>query len=100
MKLNRNHYLLIGILLLLFGAQFRLVESYVLNEPVSAFLAQRFGTKAENAAFTVASWIPSSQEPQLRRVTPPKFVGWGLLSAGGILVLQSLAMRKPDAAPK
>mgnify|MGYP006952657772 CR=1 FL=1 len=32
MEFNRNHYLVVGVIIFLLGLQLRLVESYTLNE--------------------------------------------------------------------
>jgi len=41
MDLTRNQWFLIGLLLLLLGTQFRLVESVDLTPKLTAFLAER-----------------------------------------------------------
>ena len=40
---NRQHLLLAGLLLFLLGMQFRLVESFTLNERSSRFVAAQLG---------------------------------------------------------
>ncbi len=97
MKLNRNHYLLIGVVLMLMGLQFRMVDTFVLNEPVSRVLRRQAQTPAAQTVALAQRFVPTPQSMQLHPVRPPKFVGWALLSVGSVLVLQSLAMRKPGA---
>ena len=41
--MNRNHFFLVGLVLLYVGLQFRFVETFVLNDKSSKFLAQRLG---------------------------------------------------------
>ena len=41
MELNRNHYLVLGVILLLLGIQFRFVETYHLTDETSQFLSER-----------------------------------------------------------
>jgi hypothetical protein len=90
-KLNRNHYFLIGLILLFLGLQFRMVDTVVLNEPVSQVVRrQGQGTGGQPLAFA-----QRLVTPQLHAVRPPKYIGWVLLSVGGVLVLQSFAMPKP-----
>jgi len=95
-KLNRNHYFLMGLVLLFLGLQFRFVESIVLNQPTSEFLAKRLGTPQENATFRLTSLFPRETTTPLRTVTPPRWIGWALVSVGAVLILHALAMRKPE----
>ena len=46
---NRQHLLLVGLLLFLLGMQFRLVESFTLNERSSTFVARWATTASANA---------------------------------------------------
>ena len=90
MEINRNQYFLIGIVVLLLGLQFKSVESYVLNAKSSQFLAERFSSTA-TADGTLASVGPAP----LRTLRPPIWLGYALISVGAVLVLHSLAMKKP-----
>lgn len=94
MELNRNHYFVVGIILLILGLQFRFVESYMLTEETSQFIAKRMD--AQSASANPFSGLLSIPMPQSRRtISPPKWLGWSLISVGAILTLHSLAMRKP-----
>ncbi len=95
MKLNRNHYLLIGLVLVFLGLQFRLVDTFVLNEPLSKVVRRQAQTPTAQTVAFAQRFVPTPQAMQLHPVQPPKFIGWVLLSVGSVLVLQSLAMRKP-----
>jgi hypothetical protein len=98
MELNRNQFLLIGLVIVLLGVQLRAVEAYVLNETSTKFLARQ-KVKAEEK--TIWNWptslagegsIPISK----KRIEPPRWIAWALLCVGGVLVLHSFAMPKPD----
>jgi hypothetical protein len=98
--MNRNHFFLAGLVLLYLGLQFRFVDTFVLNDKSSKFLAQRLGSADNSPGLNIrqaaqgifpASLAPSSS----RSLTPPEWVGWALLSIGSVLVLHSLAMPKP-----
>lgn len=97
MEMNRNHFLLIGLVVLFLGIQLRLVEGYVLNEKTTKFLAKRLKKQPETVEAAIPNSLFSQPKPPVtkRTVTPPKFLGWILVSVGGVLVLHSLAMRKP-----
>ena len=98
MDINRNQYFLIGLVLLLLGIQFRLVDSYVLTPEFTQVLAERTGDPlaAVNAASSVLT--PSGKPLAQKTLQPPEWLGWLLLSAGSVLVLYSLSLKKPDKA--
>ena len=99
MEINRNQYLMAGLVILLLGVQLRYVESYVLNERCSRFIAKRFDSPQAAAAAAAPALFaaPPTTPPAVRRtLRPPKWLGYALLSVGGVLTLHSLAMRRPD----
>jgi hypothetical protein len=98
MDINRNQFLLIGLVLLLLGLQVRLVDTYVLNESSTRFLARR-AVKAEKAS--IWSW-PTALAAQgtlpleRKRFQPPRWIAWALLCTGAVLTFHSFALKKPD----
>jgi hypothetical protein len=96
---NRNHFFLVGLVLLYVGLQFRFVETFVLNDKATKFIAQRLGageTTGLNIRQAAQGLFPvSSASAATRSVTPPEWIGWALLSIGSVLVLHALAMPKP-----
>ena len=96
MEINRNQYFLAGLVILLLGVQFRMVESYVLNEQASEYLQERY---AENEFASRSNPLPlflaAASPPTRQMLHPPAWLGWACLSAGIVLVLHSLAMKKP-----
>ncbi len=95
MDFNRHHYLIAGTLLLLLGIQLRMVDSFVLNEPSTRFLAAKFGSDAPGA--NAVALLPADGPLPRKEVKPPQWLGWALMSIGAVLTFQSLAMRKPAA---
>ena len=95
MELNRNHYFMAGIVLLLLGIQFRLVDSYVLNEQSSRMLASQSGGGGLLGGKPLLAAASSSPR---KVVKPPEWAGWALMSIGSVLILHSLAMKGPGAA--
>lgn len=93
MELNRNHFFIAGTLLLLIGVQLRYVDSYVLNEGSTRFLAARFGNPSENTSLQRP--ILSSVAVPRKVIHPPEWLGWLMISVGTVLVLQSFVMRRP-----
>ena len=98
MELNRNHVLLIGLILLFLGMQFRMVDTVVLNTKTSQFIAKRM--KKAQTETTTPDFTPSlltNNPPQARRtLRPPQWLGWMLVSVGAVFVLHSLVMPRPQ----
>lgn len=95
MEINRNQYFMAGMVILFLGIQLRLVDSYVLNDKCSEVIAKRM-RNAPAAEMAATSLLPQAIRPVPKHtITPPTWIGWALLSAGGVLILHSLAMKKP-----
>ena len=94
MELNRNHWFLIGLLLLFLGIQFRAVDTFVLNEKASRFLAERVRPAVSNTN-GLTNFLASAGPIPRKSVQPPPWLGFALISIGSVLVLHSLAMKKP-----
>jgi hypothetical protein len=93
MDLKRHHFLLIGLLALAIGTEFRVVENFTLNEPTAKFLAAKLDRVKSGSAEELFVNTAGTPEPY-RVLTPPKWIGWSLISIGAVLTFQSLAMRK------
>jgi hypothetical protein len=87
MSPTRHHLLLAGLLLFLVGVQFRLVESFTLSERSSRFVAAQLGDGGQRQA---AGW---SGVPLRKVVSPPRWLGLALMSAGAVLTAKGLSMR-------
>jgi len=99
MEFNRNQYFMAGLVVLLVGIQLRLVDTFVLNERTTHFLAQKMQQmKSSQLASTseAATLITSAPPPMTKhRLKRPKWLGYSIISIGGVLVLYSLALKKP-----
>ncbi len=94
MEINRNQWLMIGLVILALGLQFRMVDSFVLNQKTTEIIAKRL-KKAETVA---TAFVPSFDvaPPESHRVIkPPRWLGFMMMSVGAVLILHSLAMPKP-----
>ncbi|MBS0210039.1 MAG: hypothetical protein JSS27_13910 [Planctomycetes bacterium] len=96
MELNRNHYFIIGIVLLLLGLQWRLVDTFVLNEKASQFVA----AQTAGAGSVKVSQFGTTGANGLRMITLPTWLGYALMSVGAVLILHSLALNAPGGAHK
>ncbi len=98
MDLNRNQFFMAGLIVFLLGVQLRMVEAFVLNERATQFLAQKIQQFKGNQVASAGD-LPTlfaSQAPVAKkRLEPPKWIGWAMVSVGSVLILHSLAMRKP-----
>lgn len=94
MELNRNQLFLIGLVVLAVGYHFLKVESLVFNSRVSHFIDRQLRRGADDG---VAAEILAAAGPSVKQkvVEPPHWLGWCLMSVGGVFAAQALVMRKP-----
>ncbi len=96
MDINRNQFFMLGMLVLFLGIQFRVVDRYVLSDKATRILAKQMaGEDSAQAAALRAADATNSPIPQ-HVVEPPEWSGWCMISIGSVLILHSLALRKPD----
>lgn len=98
MDINRNQFFLIGFVVLLLGLQFRMVESFVLNEHSTRFLARQKAKVEEPSVWKLpmAMAVDSPMPIQGKRIKPPRWLGLSLITVGAVLCLHSFAMKKPE----
>ncbi len=82
MEISRNQYFLIGLLVLFAGIQFYMVDTIKLTPQCAQFLAERTGQPTE------AALVKTS-------LRPPEWLSGLFLCVGLVLILHSLAMKKP-----
>jgi hypothetical protein len=95
MEFNRNQFFMLGVVLLFFGLECKKVESFTLNERASRVLSERFMASAGDSDGTMRPFLASIGPTPRRTIHPPEWLGYALLSVGAVLVLHSLAMKKP-----
>jgi hypothetical protein len=88
--IHRNQYFMVGIILLLLGFQLRMVDSFVLNEKATKFLAER--TKGKSSSTTTLLAIAPSKLTN-KIIRPPLWVGLCMMSVGVVLTLHALALK-------
>ena len=96
MDLNRNQFFLAGVLVLLLGIQFRMVDSFVLNPKFAKMISKKQHRPVATASFSIQALLPTKAPAVARKVRPPDWLGYSLLSVGAVLILHSMAMRKPE----
>lgn len=98
MEFNRNQYFMAGLLVFLLGVQFRTIDTFVLNEKATQFIAQRVQAWKQPqmaSANSFPTMIAASGPVANHRLKPPKAIGWALVSVGSVLILHSLSLKKP-----
>ena len=95
MDITRNQYFFAGLLCLLMGVQFRMVDTIDLSPEFTQFLAERTGHPLASVSAATQS-LTSSDKPLIKKtVRPPDWLGWSLISVGSVLILHSWGMKKP-----
>lgn len=95
MELNRNHYFIVGVIVLLLGLQLRSVESYVLNEETTRWLMDQSEDPAVQLASKAGDVLPAVGPTLRKTIVPPDWIGWASLSLGSVLILHALALPRP-----
>jgi len=91
MDIDRNRYFMFGVILFLLGLQFRLVDSFVLNENSTRAL-QRFARKANIADTNVAQNVFMQVGTPKKNFSPPNWLGFVLLTVGGVISLHAMVL--------
>lgn len=94
MSMYRNRYFLLGILLILLGVQFRMVQSVVLNERATRVLARVTKTTpvADNSG--MRSIMSMVYPKPTARIEPPRWLGLSLIAVGSVISLHALSIPK------
>lgn len=97
MELNRNQYFFAGLLIVMLGMQLRMVSSFELTAEASQLLEKPAAVALNDTPGQVSFASASTALTGGRRVIePPEWLGWCLISVGSVLILHSLAMKKPE----
>lgn len=91
MDIDRNRYFMFGVILFLLGLQFRLVDSFVLNESSTRAL-HKFAQSSKIADSNVATDIYMDVGAPRKSVKPPNWVGFVLLTVGGVMSLHAMVL--------
>lgn len=94
MEITRNQYFCIGLVLLFLGLHFRAVDTVVLTPTLTQALARRSTNPVAAVSATAQSILPFAQPVARKTVRPPDWIGWALLSFGGVFTLHALSIKK------
>ena len=94
--MNRNRYFLLGVLLILFGVQFRMIDSFVLNEPTTRVLARVTKTTPVASNASLGNLIMQVHPKPTKRISPPRWLGLAMIAVGSVVSLHAVAMPRPQ----
>lgn len=80
-----------GVILFLLGLQFRLVDSFILNES-STKAIHRFSQRANMASNDVATNMYMQVASPKKNLRPPNWLGFVFLTVGGVMSLHALVL--------
>jgi hypothetical protein len=95
MDITRNQFFFAGVLFLMLGVQFKMVDSFDLTPEFTQFLAERTGHPLAAVNEMTQNLTPSEKPLAKKNVRPPDWIGWSMISIGSVLVLHSWGMKKP-----
>ncbi len=96
LDITRNQWFAAGVVIVLLGVQFRMVESYELTPDATRILARQTGHPVASLNDTIESLTGRTQPMPRATLRPPEWLGWSLISLGSVLILHAMAMKKPD----
>ena len=96
-------YLVWGLVILLLGLQFRAVESFVLTQKASHFVEHNLSSEKllsmedpysyRTKSYKDTSLLMASGPVTPKRMTPPRWLGWALISVGAVLLFHGVSNR-------
>jgi uncharacterized protein YcgI (DUF1989 family) len=101
--MDAHRLFMLGVVVLLLGIQFRVVESFELNEMATRIVDRRFPRPAMAPVTSYVAqnnyadaWLtpPSTAPLTTRHITPPRKLAFSFISVGAVLILVSPAYRK------
>jgi hypothetical protein len=95
MDINRNQIFAVGLVFLLLGLEFLMVDALILTPEATKILAEEMEHPVATATNGVDSLLGTQSSVPSTTLHPPIWLGWCLTSIGFVLVLHSLAMPKP-----
>ncbi len=95
MDIDRNRYFMFGVVLFLLGLQFRLVDSFVLNENSTRAL-HRFSQRSTIIDSNLATNVYMQVGSPKKSLRPPNWLGYVLLSVGGVMCLHAMVLPRRE----
>lgn len=86
------HAIYLGVILLLAGITLKSVESFTLTPTATRLLSRHAGPSTDTPEGALQSMIVENTD-QRHMIRPKGWVGWGLLSAGAVLLAHGIILR-------
>ncbi len=96
MKVKRNHLFLIGVLFVMLGIQFRMIDSFVLNENTTRTLAKVSHKAAMAPESSLDNLMLQAHPNPTKRIQPPRWLGLAMIAVGSVVSLHALAMPRQE----
>ncbi len=86
-------FLTIGLVVVILGLHLRMVDTFVLTPKASHFVEAKIKTmgKATNPYAYEPVLLSAGPTPK-KSITPPRWLGWALVSVGAILVFHGVSL--------
>jgi hypothetical protein len=96
MKFDRNRCLILGIVLLLLGVQYRVIAAVTLTPDATRVLAKYTAPKQSDQIETARMFAPQQTDSVAKKeIRPPRWAGLSMIAVGSVLILNSFVMRRP-----
>lgn len=94
MEMTRNRYFLLGVLAILLGIQFRMVDSFVLNEQATRALSNMSQQTPMASNDSFSTFLLQVHPKPTKRVHPPRWLGLAMIAVGAVVALHAIAIPK------
>lgn len=92
MQMTRNRYFMLGVLMILLGIQFRMIDSFVLNESTTRALARMSKQTSVASSDSFGDFLMQVHPRPTKRVSPPRWLGLALIAVGTVVSLHAIAI--------
>ena len=92
MSMYRNRYFLLGTLFILLGVQFRMIDSFVLNESATRALAKITKETSVAETSTMSNLMMQIYPTPTKKVTPPRWLGLAFMAVGAVMTCHAISI--------